>query len=200
MDILATMPAAMNTFNIVVYKFPQLEDLYRIGKAAMQTKSTETMLTAIKLLLTLFEQCRELEIPESELIELLWSPSIKLRDDPQRVRDKTVKKQQEMIVAISMLVMETAEGVIDNKTHPLRPFFERQLKSYQGKWSKAIPDLKTLLACYIQRLRLSYNFPADAWKRWSDVLDDDILVKANPSEAKNNEVKAISPLDQIGKY
>ena len=92
-EISPSMPAAEDTFHFVVYKQATLEDLYRIGKAAMQTKSTETQLTAIKLLQTLLEQCRELEIKESDLVELLWKITVKPNADSSRTRDRMLKKQ-----------------------------------------------------------------------------------------------------------
>ena len=200
-EILPSMPVAMDTFNFVVYKLATLEDMYRIGKAATQTKSTETQLTAIKLLQTLLEQCRELEIKESDLVDMLWKSTVKPRDDPNRSRDRMLKQQQQLVKKIIALVLEAADGIIDNKSHALRSFVDRQIDECLSKWSQAFPaegGIKILMACFIKRLDNSYVFPDDFFKRWTDVHNDEyILEKTN---WKKEAVKPISLMDVLGKY
>jgi len=61
-DIDPNMPIACKHYTIVFYRNADLNDLYRIGKAVLQSKTTEKELTVIKLLITGLEECRKNEV------------------------------------------------------------------------------------------------------------------------------------------
>ena len=112
-----------------------------------------------------------------------------------------LKQQQQLVKKIIALVLEAADGIIDNKSHALRSFVDRQIDEYLSKWSQAFPaegGIKILMACFIKRLDNSYVFPDDFFKRWTDVHNDEyILEKTN---WKKEAVKPISLMDVLGKY
>ena len=125
----------------------------------------------------------------------MWSKAYVSAQDQTRKRDKAVAKQQELIMAVHVIVMGLACGIVEFGGHALRPYFQRQLQSYKQSMRDAIPTIKVLMACHIRRLDESYNVPKGTFKRWIEVMDDDCLTKVN----QEKECKPIGVLDTVGK-
>lgn len=125
----------------------------------------------------------------------MWSKAYVSSLDQTRKKDKAVEKQQELIMAVHVIVMGLACGIVEFRGHALRPYFLRQLQSYKQSMRDAIPTIKVLMACHIRRLDESYSVPKGTFEeRWIEVMDADCLKKVN----QEKECKPIGILDTVG--